>query len=333
LTALTTDLWIGQGDLSGNSTIAGLRSKLESAYGKHEGGPAVRIEVTNSNCVCQSSCSITAKCDEGRRNWMQFIKQFHNVHSAWQMLLEHEAGVGRQFDWVIKVRNDMLWFDVRQLRHLDLLDGSIFVPEGIMTGVNSYQDLNDHVFVCKHRVPNRCERYFTEVPRAYQRCVEGEPWRKELHPFQRLMFGRAPKCSQSGLGGECVDSESEGLESWYWPELLRLGYTLARVNSGPACDRLNVRPAAVFMRDYLPICQKFVKDWNVQTTAASAEYWESLSRTILDTNFTPAPYPSSDQQKKKKEEKKASYPPSDHQDKNEKKASWRTILDKYMYGR
>jgi len=196
------------------------------------------VRLISSSLPCNHSCPMP--CQVGRNKPFQFVQMCHNFARAWNFLREWEAAYGL-FEWVVKVRPDILWFEPFPQFWGNLEETA--VPRGVMTSIPRHQTLNDHVFVCQR---NFCSHYFTAVSDQYSRTCESF---------------RLPAVPQLALFEPSVPMR-----------LLDVGYTLAKAGrQGPDCYRLMCNFSKVgaagtgcvasHLQQFVPMCHKIASSW------------------------------------------------------------------------
>ncbi|KAL1504534.1 hypothetical protein AB1Y20_010936 [Prymnesium parvum] len=182
---------------------------------------------------CASRCAVP--CALGHDAPMQFVEMATHLRQGWRLLLQWEERVGARFEWVLKVRPDLLWLEPFPLGQLM---PSLAVPRGVMTSSAQHLRLNDHVLWCARQ---RCAPYFEELPARYERdCAFRLP-----SPPQRALFD----------GGGAA--------------LLDVAYTIAR-RAGPECARLTCGShpihtgcVAPHLPRFAPACAAIARAWGM----------------------------------------------------------------------
>lgn len=190
------------------------------------------------NLTCRARCAIP--CVLGKDMPWQFVLMCKHFQQAWHFLINWEAANHRRFDWVLKVRPDLLWMEPFPKGFVHAVVG---VPRGVMTGVDMYVRLNDHVFWCAR---DRCAPYFETMPLRYQQnCSLILP-----DPPQRALFDFP--------GGDAVG-------------LVDVAYTIARLK-GPECFRLQCGKAnyetgciAPHLTRFMARCEQIRSSWLPRT--------------------------------------------------------------------
>ena len=165
----------------------------------------------------QSALRDAVRAKKANRSVVLFLwlQQFERIRLAYESVTAHEARVGARFEWLLKVRPDLLFLG--ELPPLAAMPPQhVFVPRGVMTSDPSLQRLNDHVFLCPR---DMCAGRFVHPTAAYRACVGSAL--ATFVPPQRLL--------QEPYGSHEII-------------LINLSYTIARAG-GPDCGRLG-RPAA-----------------------------------------------------------------------------------------
>ena len=161
---------------------------------------------------CNPRCATQCVLSKANHSVVLFLwlQQFERIRLAYESVTAHEARVGARFEWLLKVRPDLLFLG--ELPPLAALPPQhVFVPRGVMTSDPSLQRLNDHVFLCPR---DMCAGHFVHPTAAYRACVGSAL--ATFVPPQRLLH--EPYGSHEII-------------------LINLSYTIARAG-GPDCGRL-----------------------------------------------------------------------------------------------
>jgi len=132
---------------------------LHSVWGQHWSGLDQRDLLFRRN----PACKLARNVDAG------FHLMFIKVRRCYQMLRGFEHVERRKFDFVIRLRPDVLV--MRPVLHVSKMN---ILPEevGIPDGVTGYY-VNDHLAVCAH--PKSCDAYFL-LHNTYEECHGELPW-------------------------------------------------------------------------------------------------------------------------------------------------------------
>ena len=195
--------------------MASLRAKIEAAYHPR------RVWLSNVNLKCVDCLAGHIDCTKNRtfthrQGAFNILRQFHKFHLAFEALREYEATSAQPpFDWVLKVRPDLIWFEPLPLTpwitaavaatHGRARDARVFVPHGVMTREPRMQRHNDHVFLCPREA---CRPYFDQLFDNYRTC-KGTLNKEDF--FDEVYGGRT--------------------------DLFEVAYTIAR-ETGIECDRM-----------------------------------------------------------------------------------------------
>jgi hypothetical protein len=83
------------------------------------------------------------------------LLQFIALHEVFQDVEQTERQRGVNYDWVIKLRTDLVFFEALSIRGLD--SNFVHLPSGGMSGESTSRWTNDHIFVCPRHL---CRAYY-----------------------------------------------------------------------------------------------------------------------------------------------------------------------------
>ena len=222
------------------AALEALRGRLELAYRPRK----LWLSADDLECAtCGVNSALTGrsktmKCD-GRNHDSPFrlLQQFYKLHLAFGALQDYEARSGEpSFDWIVKVRTDLIYFEPLPLEPFLLGASLVFVPHGVMTRDPTQQLHNDHIFLCPREL---CRPYFSQMVKNYQTC--SGPVGKE-----DMLY--------NSYGGRLG--------------LIEFGYTIARQDQA-MCQRLpcgrqahNTGCVAQHLTQFYDKCMDMNKKWN-----------------------------------------------------------------------
>lgn len=201
---------------------------------------AAAVWVSNRTLPCNHGCVRSVPCRLSHDTTFNWFSQFHSVQLAWHKLQQYEQERRSYFEWVVKLRPDLLFFE--PLPKLDsLARTAAYVPHGVMTRSPQWQTLNDHVMLCPHSL---CGRYLDAVL-AYTACRHNNM--SAFNPPQ-LHFTR------NFANGTL--------------RIVELAYTLARPKR-PECRRLDCSVRDSYstgclvprLRSFVPACMRAASTW------------------------------------------------------------------------
>ena len=218
--------------------MASLRAKIEAAYHPR------RVWLSQANLKCEN-CAGRVDCTKQKA--FDILRQFHKFHLAFEALRDYEATSAQPpFDWVLKVRPDLIWFEPLPLTpwitaavaaaHGRARDARVFVPHGVMTREPRMQRHNDHVFLCPREA---CRPYFDQLFDNYRTC-KGTLNKEDF--FDEVYGGRT--------------------------DLFEVAYTIAR-ETGIECDRMTCSGnrystgcEAPHLTEFADTCAQVNQRWN-----------------------------------------------------------------------
>lgn len=191
---------------------------------------------------CNPQCALG--CDMNKNKPMRVLTQYTRNRDAWRLLLEWEMAHSRVFDWVVKVRPDLLWLEPFPWQLAERgATAELGVPRGVMSSKPEFVRYNDHVFMCRR---NRCEPYFEQLASRYEhdKCSFTLPW-----PYQSQLFDFPGARNETSLA------------------LIDVAYTIAKLG-GPECERLKCGPEPVMtgciaphLVPFVGQCQRILRNW------------------------------------------------------------------------
>lgn len=226
----------GEAD-TGEKRIASLRARIEAAYHPR------RVWLSKEDLKCVNCVGVDCR-KQAKNDAFSILRQFHKLHLAYRALRDYEAASAQPpFDWVLKVRPDLVWFEPLPLASINTTaaiatgrgGARVYVPHGVMSRRPEMQLHNDHVFLCPREA---CGPYFDRLITNYGAC-------------------------RGNVNKEAFFEEAYGGRTG----MIEVAYTIAR-ESGPECERMvcsgnriSTGCTAPHLTKYVGACNKIRERW------------------------------------------------------------------------
>ena len=134
---------VGEYDESAKSALAGRAAKLYSPV-------AFRTIQSDASSFNFPHCE-----PKPRGRWLPVLVAWVGIRRAYEDIEASERRRGRQYEWILRLRTDVVYFEDLAVEALDAR--FVHLPSGGMAASEDTRFTNDHLFICPRRL---CRAYF-----------------------------------------------------------------------------------------------------------------------------------------------------------------------------